>query len=388
MGMRHPKRTGVSRPLPGAMTLVICGRFFPEESVVAFIAPIVAAGLRNNHSVIDAPKAGAHNAHMNVAEVGERIRQRRELVGLRQRDLAEALQLSAQAVSKWERGENAPDIGVLPELARLLGISTDWLLAGFDDSPDLLKALERIAMGDTATIQPIDETDRLLTRLRDLVRVRNMFGQQVPTAVVDAVLRGDVDLAGSRVEASVIITDIRSFTILSQQVEPPVLLALLSRYFEAMLPAVEEFGGTLHKFLGDGMIIQFNVPLPQPNHPLLALRAALGMRRCLAVFNQDQVGRGEPTLRMGMGVNTGMVIAGNICAESRKTEYTIVGEAVNLASRLESQTKELITDIVISSYTYERAREYVEVSEPCVVRVKGMVEPVTAYKLLGLKLSV
>ena len=116
---------------------------------------------------------------MNVAEVGERIRQRREQAGLRQRDIADALQLSAQAVSKWERGENAPDIGLLPQLARLLGISTDWLLAGFDDSPDLLKALERIAMGDTTvleTIKPVDETDALLTRLRDLVRVRNMFG--------------------------------------------------------------------------------------------------------------------------------------------------------------------------------------------------------------------
>jgi len=144
---------------------------------------------------------------MDVAEVGHRIRQRCEQAGLRQRDIADALQLSAQAVSKWERGENAPDIGILPDLAQLLGITTDWLLAGFDDSPDLLKALERIAMGDPAvpaaraastTLKPIDETDALLTRLRDLVRVRNMFGQQVPASLVDAVLRNEVNLAGTR----------------------------------------------------------------------------------------------------------------------------------------------------------------------------------------------
>jgi transcriptional regulator with XRE-family HTH domain len=200
---------------------------------------------------------------MDVAEVGHRIRQRREQVGLRQRDIADALQLSAQAVSKWERGENAPDIGVLPDLARLLGITTDWLLAGFDDQPDLLKALERIAMGDTtATLRPVDETDALLTRLRDLVRVRNMFGQQVPTALVDAVLRNEVNLAGIRVEATVLMTDIRGFTLIADSLEPPIFLALLNRYLETMVDAVEEFGGTLNKFIGDALLVHFNVPLP------------------------------------------------------------------------------------------------------------------------------
>ena len=325
---------------------------------------------------------------MNVAEVGERIRQRREQVGLRQRDIADALQLSAQAVSKWERGENAPDIGLLPELARLLGISTDWLLAGFDDSPDLLKALERIAMGDTTvldTIKPVDETDALLTRLRDLVRVRNMFGQQVNAKVVDAVLRGDLDLAGSWAEATIMITDIRSFTLLTRTIEPPVLLGLLNRYFAAMLQVVEEFGGTLHKFLGDGMIIEFNLPLPQVDHPALAVRAALRMRERLAEFNRDQAARGEPEIRMGMGINTGRLIAGTIGAQGRTTEYTVMGEAVNLASRLESQTKELNTDIVISAATYEHVRNIIEVDEPCIVRVKGTDHPVTAYKVLGPK---
>src|SRR5687767_6349065 len=168
---------------------------------------------------------------MDVAEVGYRIRQRRAEVGLRQRDIADALQLSAQAVSKWERGESAPDIGVLPDLARLLGITTDWLLAGFDDQPDLLSALERIAMGDTtATLRPVDETDALLTRLRDLVRVRNMFGQQVPTALVDAVLRNEVNLAGVRAEATVLLSDIRGFTALGNSLAPRVLIALLNRY--------------------------------------------------------------------------------------------------------------------------------------------------------------
>lgn len=335
-------------------------------------------------------------AGMNVVEVGERIRQRREQVGLRQRDLAEALQLSAQAVSKWERGQNAPDIGVLPDLARLLGISTDWLLAGFDDEPDLLRALERIAMGDVAapvtpgapgasTIAPIDETDRLLTRLRDLVRVRNMFGQQVPTAVVDAVLRGEVDLGGVSTEDTVMITDIRRFIALAEELGPRPLIALMNRYHAVMVAAIEEFGGTLDKFLGDGMLIHFNLPLPQTDHPLLAVRTALRMRERLAEFNQDQEARGEPTLRIGMGIHTGLVIAGNIGAEGRKTEYTILGGAVNTASRLQDATKELQHDILIGGATYERVRDAVEVSEPVALSLKGEPEPVQSYRVLGLR---
>jgi adenylate cyclase len=331
---------------------------------------------------------------MNVAEVGERIRQRRAQVGLRQRDVAEALQLSAQAVSKWERGENAPDIGVLPDLARLLGISTDWLLAGFDDSPDLLKALERIAMGDTTpiaatttlpTIAPIDEADRLLTRLRDLVRVRNMFGQQVPTAVVDAVLRNEIDLAGTRAEATVLMTDIRAFTALSESVEPTVFITLLNRYLEEMVAAVEEFGGTLHKFIGDALFVHFNLPLPQPDHALLAVRTALRMRERLSAFNRDQGARGEPALRIGMGISTGQVIAGHVGVEGRKSEYTLMGHAVNLAARLESLTKEVGTDVLIGTATYEQVKDQVETGSPSAHTVRGLPDAITAYPVVGLR---
>ena len=329
---------------------------------------------------------------MDVAEVGHRIRQRREQVGLRQRDIADALQLSAQAVSKWERGENAPDIGVLPDLARLLGITTDWLLAGFDDEPDLLKALERIAMGDTtamtsATLKPIDEADALLTRLRDLVRVRNMFGQAAPTNIVDAMLRNEINLAGTRAEATVLFTDIRGFTALADSVEPTTLIALLNRYIEWMVAAVEEFDGTLHKYIGDALFVHYNVPVLQPDHALLAVKTALRMRENLAAFNADQVSRGEPIIRMGIGINTGEVIAGQIGIEGRKSEYTLIGEGVNRAARMESATKELGTDFVISEATYLQCRDRVEVksSHELSIKTAGGSVPIKAYAIAGLK---
>ena len=326
---------------------------------------------------------------MDVAQVGHRIRQRREQVGLRQRDIADALRLSAQAVSKWERGENAPDIGVLPDLARLLGITTDWLLAGFDDQPDLLKALERIAMGDTAalttaTLKPIDEADALLTRLRDLVRVRNMFGQSVPTDIVDAVLRDEIDLAGTRAEATVLMSDIRSFTVLCDSTDPHILIGLLNRYFEGMVAAIEECGGTLHKYIGDALFVHWNLPLAQADHELLGVKTALRMRERLAEFNADQTTRGEPTLRMGIGVNTGPVVAGHIGVEGRKSEYTLFGDGVNRAARLESATKELGADIVISEATYQRVRDHVDARGPHEIVMRGFPEPVNAYAVVGL----
>ena len=331
---------------------------------------------------------------MDVAQVGNRIRQRREQVGLRQRDIADALQLSAQAVSKWERGENAPDIGVLPELARLLGITTDWLLAGFDDEPDLLKALERIAMGDTtvldsatATIRPIDEADALLTRLRDLVRVRNMFGQSVPTNIVDAMLRNEINLAGARAEATVLFSDIRGFTALGDSTEPTVFIALLNRYIAAMVSAIEEFDGHLHKYIGDALFVHYNVPLLQPDHGLLAAKTALRMRENLAAFNEDQVRRGEPTIRMGIGINTGPVIAGHIGIEGHKSEYTLMGDGVNRAARVESATKEIGTDILISESTYLLCRDQIEVTGPHEITIKsgGGTIPFKIYGVAGLK---
>ena len=327
---------------------------------------------------------------MDVAQVGNRIRQRREQVGLRQRDIADALQLSAQAVSKWERGENAPDIGILPDLARLLGITTDWLLAGFDDEPDLLKALERIAMGDTTamtstTLKPIDEADALLTRLRDLVRVRNMFGQSAPTAIVDAMLRDEIDLAGTRAEATVLFSDIRGFTALGDATDPQVFIALLNRYFAQMVAAIEEFDGTLHKYIGDALFVHWNLPLAQPDHALLAVKTAVRMWERLRVFNEDQVARGEPTLRMGVGINTGPVVAGHIGVEGWKSEYTLLGDGVNMASRMESATKEIGAEIVISEATYVLVRDHIHATGPTEMPVRGFPNPVKMYAVTGLK---
>ena len=150
-----------------------------------------------------------------------------------------------------------------------------------------------------------------------------------------------------------------------------------------MLAAIEEFGGTLDKFLGDGLLIHFNLPLPQSDHPLLAVRTALRMRERLVSFNQDQVARGEPPISIGMGINTGFVVAGNIGIEGRKTEYTIMGHEVNLASRMESATKGLNVDIVISGATYERVRDTVEVGAPTELTMKGQSHPFSMFPVLG-----
>jgi len=110
------------------------------------------------------------------------------------------------------------------------------------------------------------------------------------------------------------------------------------------------------------------------------------MRERLVAFNQDQDARGEPRLRIGMGINTDFVIAGNVGIEGRKTEYTVIGQGVNLAARLVNAAKEVDADIVISGATYERVRDAVEVGASVEPTVKGMPDPITAYPLLGSKL--
>jgi adenylate cyclase len=109
------------------------------------------------------------------------------------------------------------------------------------------------------------------------------------------------------------------------------------------------------------------------------------MRERLALFNEDQVKRGEPTLRIGMGINTGLVIAGHIGAEGRRTEYTILGDGVNLSARLESETKELKTDILISESTYQKCQDRVEITGPTEVTIKNVAGTIQVYGVAGLK---
>ena len=126
----------------------------------------------------------------------------------------------------------------------------------------------------------------------------------------------------------------------------------------------------------------FGAPLPLDNHAWSAVRSSLDMRHRLEVFNKERLRQGQPELKIGIGLSSGEVVSGNIGSQ-RKMEYTVIGDGVNLSSRLESITKQYGCDIVLSEHTYERCREKIWVRELDLIRVKGKLEPVKIYELIG-----
>jgi class 3 adenylate cyclase len=256
-------------------------------------------------------------------------------------------------------------------------------------------ATEMVATGDLGADVPVttrDEVGRLtesfnamVAGLRERERIRNMFSTFVTGQVAEAVLQGKVKLGGARQDISVLMSDIRSFTTLSEEISAEELVSMLNRYFNHMIDAVLEFDGTLDKFIGDAVMAEFNCPLEQDHHQLRAVLTAVRMREYLHVFNEDQVKRGEKTIRIGIGVHSGHAVVGNVGAEGKKLEYTAMGDVVNCSARLESQTKEVNSDIVISAETYEWCKHFVDVGEPMALHLKGRVEPLIAHKLIRLK---
>ena len=192
----------------------------------------------------------------------------------------------------------------------------------------------------------------------------------------------DVLMVGERKEVTVLFSDIRGYTTLTEALEAADVVSMLNEYFETMVESVFHCEGTLDKFIGDALMAVFGAPLPLPNHAWSAVQAALDMRQRLVVFNRDRRTKGQPELRIGIGLSSGEVVSGNIGSQ-RKMEYTVIGDGVNLSARLESITKQYGCDIVLSQHTYDLCWNKVWVRELDLIRVKGKLEPVKIYELIG-----
>jgi adenylate cyclase len=180
-----------------------------------------------------------------------------------------------------------------------------------------------------------------------------------------------------------LFSDIRGFTTLSEKMDPQHLVALLNEYFTEMVNIVMDEGGVVDKYIGDAIMAVFGAPVAKPEDAANAVRAAVRMRIALRELNTRLAGRGLPPLRTGIGIHTGVVVAGNIGSE-RRMEYTVIGDAVNLASRLESSTKEVGADVLISEDTYELTKSTIEARAMREITVKGRNQPVMTYEVVGL----
>jgi adenylate cyclase len=227
---------------------------------------------------------------------------------------------------------------------------------------------------------------RFQSEYRERLRNRAYLDLYVTRQVADRILSDPAAaaLGGQRVEISVLFSDIRGFTSMSEAMRPEEVVSILNEYFEKTVPRIMEQEGTLDKYVGDAIMGVWGAPMEQPDHARRAVLAGLGMLAALRELHDSWRERGLPTFNIGIGINSGEAVAGNIGSRKR-AQYTVIGDTVNTASRLESLNKEMGTNMIISDATYAQVRDLVEVRPLPPVTVKGKSEPLTVYEVLGLK---
>jgi len=215
-------------------------------------------------------------------------------------------------------------------------------------------------------------------------RIKGAFSHYVSTSVVNEILKHpeQLKLGGDKKELTVLFSDIRGFTNISEGLSPEELVHLLNEYLTVMTDIVFKHEGTLDKYMGDAIMAIYGAPFKQEDHAARACLSALEMMEALKLLNKKWMGEGKPPLDIGIGINTGMMMVGNMGSE-QLFDYTVMGDAVNLGSRLESANKSYRTNILISESTYEEVREEFVCMEVDSVRVKGKNLPVKIYQLLG-----
>jgi class 3 adenylate cyclase len=257
---------------------------------------------------------------------------------------------------------------------------------------DLLERMRRILVGDLSGYWRPRTTDEfldlgagfntMLLGLRERETLKDTFGRFVSQDIATAVLEGQVPLQGEVREVSILFQDIRGFTTLSEQTSPAALLHLVNEFFTEMVAAVEAHGGTVKQFTGDGVMALFGAPVSHAEDATRAVRAALAMLTRLEALNQRRMRRGEVSLRIGVGIHTGLVVAGCIGPDTR-VEYGVVGDAVNLASRVQDLTKQVGATILITEATAARLGNGFAFGTRAVLPVRGKQLPIEVIEVLG-----
>ena len=275
------------------------------------------------------------------------------------------------------------------EATRLLPVV---MLTALSDIADRIRGIE--AGADDFLSKPFNR-EELLTRVKSLLRIktlyddietknhllRSLFGRYVSAQLAAEIVADParhLQLGGDKREVTVLFGDLRGFTPLAESLDPQDVVEILNACLDHVIDTVFEFGGTLDKFRGDGFMAFFGAPICRPEDPLNAVRCALAIQETLKGIAFAKFP--DVRLNMGIGINTGTVIAGNIGSE-RRTDYTVIGNEVNIAQRFESNAGP--GQILITGNTYERVKDAVQVRELGLLRVTGKQEGVMAYDVLS-----
>ncbi|MEJ1929776.1 adenylate/guanylate cyclase domain-containing protein [Nostoc sp. NIES-2111] len=221
--------------------------------------------------------------------------------------------------------------------------------------------------------------------ISDEKRLKSTMYRYMTQELAEELLKlDDAKLGGDRKEVSILFSDIRGYTTLTENLQAEEVVSMLNEYFESMVDAVFKHKGTLDKYIGDAIMAVFGSPLPLEEHAWMAVQTSIEMRHRLQEFNQRRYAANKPRINIGIGINSDTVISGNI-GSSKRMEFTAIGDGVNLGSRLESVSKQYGCDIIISDNTFRPCRDKIWARELDYIRVKGRNEPVSIYELVGLR---
>lgn len=261
----------------------------------------------------------------------------------------------------------------------------------------LVEKMQKLAEGDFQVQTSVlfdDEIGRLKTNFNQMVgqlkereEIKDTFGKYVSIEIARHLLQNrNVALGGENIVATVLFSDIRNFTSMSERMSPEEVVSMLNTYFAYITEPIMQNRGVINKFIGDAVMAIFTPHLGSENHVEDAINAALGMRRRLADLNES--GKLKLPVQFGVGLNTGALVAGNIGTEKR-FEYTVIGDTVNVASRMESLSKPMENDIILSHATFseipERLKQGLILQKSDPVQIKGKSEAAFVYKLIGRK---
>ena len=269
-------------------------------------------------------------------------------------------------------------------IAQLMGRGLAQLTFAF-------KKLERHDYEHVVPVPTGDEIEALarqynvmVDHLRERDKLRATLGKYMTQTVMDHLLKGRLELGGETLTVTILFSDIRSFTSISERMDAQALVTLLNEYFTAMVDILIEEDAVVDKYIGDAIMAVFGAPVPRADDALRSVRAAVRMREALAILNTQLAERGTPELRIGIGIHTGEVVAGNIGSEERM-EYTVIGDSVNLASRLESATKDYNAGILISEQTHALVADAVVAEPRGEIHVKGREQPIRIFEVTALR---
>jgi adenylate cyclase len=222
---------------------------------------------------------------------------------------------------------------------------------------------------------------KMIKGLKESEAIKESFGKYVSQEIRDEILGGRVPLDGEMKRATLLFSDLRDFTPFVESTHPKQVVAIMNQYFSEMAEAIKENQGLILQYVGDEIEAVFGAPVAYDDHPDMAIRAALDMKRRLELLNERLKAQGVKPFRHGIGIHTGAVLAGIIGSKERSS-YALVGDTVNLASRIQGVTKEFSCDVILSQTTHDLITGSYQMEQLSAMKMKGKSQDVMVYKLL------